>query len=63
MATHFRKGLSWLMAHPVLRSSIQISVIYATGDFTQQRLISKVEKYDYTSTKNIAIVGGKIVIP
>ena len=51
------------MAHPVLRSSIQISVIYATGDFTQQRLISKVEKYDYTSTKNIAIVGGKIVIP
>lgn len=43
---------------PYIRNSAQIAAIYAAGDFTQQKLITKNKNYNLESTKNVTIVGG-----
>jgi len=54
-----RRLITKFKEHPIIRNSVQISLIYAAGDLTQQTFISKVEKYDYTNTRNVAVVGGE----
>ena len=44
---------------PWLVKSAQVAAIYAVGDFTQQKLISRKKEYDYESTRNVTLVGGE----
>lgn len=54
----FRRAFNFMMRHPVLRNSVQISAIYAAGDLTQQKFVSKVKKYDINNTRNAVVTGG-----
>ncbi|XP_067930145.1 mpv17-like protein [Watersipora subatra] len=61
MSVFLRQGYACL--RPWVTKSLQIGSIYAAGDCTQQKLISRVKEYDYQSTKNIALVGGCMLAP